>query len=467
MCGILGVISQETDVAEDLYLGLWSLLHRGQESSGMVTYDNNSYHHEKGMGTVEVVFGGDTLRRLKGRIGIGHVRYSTTGESSLQNAQPIEGSFKSAPFWIAHNGNLTNTEILRKECEGRGYFFKTSTDTEVIAALIYFSGAATFEDALKRALRKIEGTYSLTILSRDALYAVRDATSNRPLSMGQGRGCTVFSSESAVYDVLGIKYVRDIQAGEIVKISLENPLIPVEVPFQNKKNAIERPCIFEYVYFLRPDSMWYQRRAQLVRERMGRALWQERPTDADIVVPVPDSSNFAGAGLAKESGLPLEMALFRSHYVGRTFIEPIRKRRTGSMRIKFNGIPELVAGKRVIVVDDSIVRGTTTKRVIAILRDAGAREIHMRVSSPQYISPCYYGIDTYRVKNELIAKNHAGNTEEIKKEIGADSLYYLSLDGMRRAITDARDDEHRVLQFCDACFTGNYHIPIPQEIIKS
>lgn len=467
MCGILGIASQETDVAEDLYLSLWSLLHRGKESSGIVTYDGASYHPEKGMGTVEVVFGGDTLSRLKGRIGIGHVRYSTTGESSLKNAQPIEGSFKSTPFWIAHNGNLTNTETLRKECEERGYFFKTSTDTEVIAALIYFSGAPNFEDALKRALRKIEGTYALTILSKDTLYAVQDETGNRPLSMGQGRGLTVFASESAAFDVLGIKYVRDIKVGEIIAVSLESPLLPSEIPFRNRKDAPERPCIFEYVYFLRPDSKWYERRAQVVREHMGRILWKECPIEADVIVPVPDSSNFMGAGLSKESGIPLEMALFRSHYVGRTFIEPVQARRTKEMRIKLNIIPELVQGKKVVVGDDSIVRGTSIKRAISLVREGGAKEVHVRISSPQYISPCYYGIDTYRVKNELIAKNHAGNIEEIRKEIGADSLYYLSLEGMKRAVTDARDDEHRALQFCDACFTGNYHIPIPQEIITS
>ncbi|KKS38953.1 MAG: amidophosphoribosyltransferase [Candidatus Sungbacteria bacterium RIFCSPLOWO2_12_FULL_41_11] len=467
MCGILGIVSESGEVSQDIYAGLWSLQHRGKEGAGIATYDGNVYHEKRGMGTVEVVFGGEVLSGLLGKIGIGHVRYSTAGGSTLENVQPIQGLFKSVPFWIAHNGNLTNTKKLRQECVKQGYFFRTTTDTEIIASLIYFNESFGFEEALYRALSRVEGTYALVVLYKDVIYGMRDLTGNRPLVYGEGRGIKVLASESATCDVLGMKYLFDVRPGEII-VMKQGSLSGAygDQMFCSTAEAFQKQkfCVFEYVYFLRPDSIFDGRRAQRVREEMGRNLWRESAVDADIVVPVPDSGNFAACGLAKEAGLPIEMALFRSHYVGRTFIEPLQERREKGMRIKLNVIPELVEGKRVVVVDDSIVRSTVIKRVINMLREAGAREIHTRISSPPYKYPCYYGIDTYRVENELIAKRLNGDVEAIRKEIGADSLHYLSLEGLRRSVMEVPGNKLKANNFCDACFSGNYHIPLKDGI---
>ncbi len=453
MCGIIGAYSQD-EVSIELYIGLWALQHRGKESAGIATFLDDrggTCCLEKAMGTVETVFGDHTLSRLRGKSGIGHVRYSTTGKSLAENAQPIEASFRGKPFFIAHNGNLVRYAVLRNTLAEQGYVFRTASDTEVIAALISVSQAEHFEDALREALTRVEGTYSLVLMHEGKVFGVRDSSGNRPLVIGEGHGTILFASESAACDVLELMTIRDVAPGEIVVID------PVYQNWYSLKPGAGtgKPCIFEAVYFLRPDSLFRGERAQLLRERMGRLLWNEAPVDADAVVPVPDSGNFAAAGLSKASGIPFEMALFRSHYVGRTFIEPIVKERRRRNRIKLNIIPEIVERKRIILVDDSIVRATVMRRVIRQLREARANEIHVRISSPMYRYPCFYGIDTYRVEGELIARRHNGDCELIRREIGADSLHYLSLEHLREAATGRIPSD-----FCDACFTGAYHIPI-------
>ena len=339
----------------------------------------------------------------------------------------------------------------RETLERNGYPFTTTTDTEFIAALIHYSKKDTFEDALRDALGGVEGTYSIVALYRDKVFGVRDPSGNRPLVIGEGRGMIVLVSESAACDVLDIRVVRDVAAGEMIVVDPN-----VNGWYSHRQPATEKFCIFEFVYFLRPDSKFGGKRVILVREEMGRTLWQEHPVEADIVVPIPDSGSAAAAGLAEEARLPLkQLGLFRSHYVGRTFIEPI-KERVRALNIKLNPIREIVEGKRIVLVDDSIVRASVIKRVIRQLRGKGAAEIHVRISSPPYIAPCFYGIDTYRVDKELIAQRLGGDVEAIRREIGADTLGYLSIGGLKKAVSG--DAAHP--GFCDACFTGNYHIPI-------
>ncbi|MFA4873508.1 MAG: amidophosphoribosyltransferase [Patescibacteria group bacterium] len=458
MCGIVGIVSNDKEVARDLYIANWGQMTRGKESSRIVTFDGQ-YHVIGGMGTPDIVFRGEgILKTLKGKSGIGHDRYSTTGGSNAHNIQPIEGMFNGTPFWLAHNGNLVSYQQIKEKCERKGYLFKTSTDTEVLAALIYFSGKKSFREALKKALQQIQGTYSLVTLYKNQVMGVCDPSGNRPLIYGSGAGINLLASESAICDVLGIKYIRDIPPGELVAFHDGNKenieLISLFAPKE------EHPCIFEFLYFLRPDSKWHNRRCQIVRESMGAILWSEQSVVADMVIPVPDSGNAAAVGYAHAAQLPLVFALFRYHGVGRTFIEPLQGMRDESLRIKLNVIPELVRGKSVVVVDDSEVRGTVIKRVIKLLIDAGAKEVHVRIASPPYMHPCYYGIDTYRVKDELIAMRHDGNVEMIRQEIGASSLGYLSLAGLKRAIIEGGSDDLSETSFCDACFTGKYHIPI-------
>lgn len=459
MCGIVGIVSGKEDVAEYVRIGLWSLQHRGQESAGVVSYDGRNYLEERGMGMVDFVFRHAPLQ-LPGKSAIGHVRYSTTGASNTENIQPVRSEFNGVTFWLGHNGNLINTEELRRDCQERGYNFHTSTDTEVIAALIHFSHAPTFLEALQEALIRVVGTYSLVLLYKNEVYGVRDPTGNLPFMVGGGRDLLVLASESVTCDVLGVKFLREILPGEVVvlrnnPLALETLTIPQKIHMQNR-----RPCLFEFVYFLRPDGKWEDRRIQLVRELMGEKLWQECPVAADVVIPVPDSGNAAAKGLARAAGLPFEKeALFRSHYVGRTFIEPRDEDRERHLNVKLNPIPELIQNKRLIVVDDSVVRSRVIKRVIKMLRGAGAQEVHIRVSSPPYLWPCFYGKDTYHYhkQGELIAHRHNGDVEAIRKEIGADSLGYLSLGKVKEAVIESGTGL-KENNFCDACFTGEYHI---------
>jgi amidophosphoribosyltransferase len=455
MCGIVGVVSlRDEEIALDLFMGAWSLQHRGQESFGIVTQRGGAHAIVREMGAVATL----TLDRakfgaLRGASGISHVRYATAGGSTIKNAQPVSGVFRGKPFWLAHNGNLVGYEPIREELSARGYQFETDTDTEVIAALVAFSDKDAFESALSDALRKVRGTYALLALHEGNIFGVRDPSGNRPLVIGKNHRAFFLASESAAGDALGFQVLRDVGPGEMVVLDRgRQSWYRVEV-----RPGKRRECIFEYVYFLRPDSICEGRRVQLVREAMGEILARESPVSADIVLPVPDSGTAAATGFARASRIELCLGgLFRYHYAGRTFIEPTSEERKRGLRIKLNPIPELIAGKRVVVVDDSIVRANVMPRVVGILRECKAREVHVRISSPPYRYPCHYGIDTYRVENELAAVRCSGDVEAIRREIGADSLAYLSLPGLRQATTG----DPEAAGFCDACFTGDYYIPI-------
>lgn len=458
MCGVFGVISEDFDIAEDDRIGLWSLQHRGHDSAGIVIYqENNSYWQRRKLGMVDFVFY-DAPLRVKGKSGIGHVRYSTTGENTLQNVQPVRGLFSGSFFWLAHNGNLVRTEKLREELLQRGYVFEGSTDTELIAALIFFSHKEKFEDALAEALARVEGTYALVTLYKNMVIGVRDRTGNRSLVYGEGRGLRLFASESAACDVLNVRCIREVYPGEMIILQSGAADITSHVITDSLENNLkfQKPCLFEYIYLSRPDSVLTGRRMRITRKLMGKYLWKEAPVEADIVVPIPDSGNDVGRGMAEESGLPIEEAFFRFHYVGRSFIQSTPELRNKTLRIKLNVIPDLVAGKRVVTADDSRVRGTVSKRTTRMLFEAGAREVHERFGSPMLLHKCCYGV----VMDDLIAQRHKGDIEKIRKEIGATSSYHLSIENVKRAIIESGVGELREDNFCDACFSGNYHIPI-------
>lgn len=477
MCGIVGVASPTHEVADDIYVACWALQHRGQVSAGMVTiYSQHGEGYERmGEGTVDVALGRQPLSLLRGTVGIGHVRYSTAGGSTLRDCQPVSGYFRGKKFWVAHNGNLVNARGLRDTCIRENYNFVTSTDTEVIVALISLSSKTDFDGALLEALRLVQGTFALVILYDGLIYGVRDRSGKWRLMAGSGRGIYVLASETAVFDHLQIRFSREIMPGEIFKVCVYSSA-RTDDGFSVESSEIEngrtgginsreqRPCVFEHVYFQRPDSVISGRRVDAVRRKMGRRLAREAPVSADIVVPVPDSGISAAIGFSQESGIPFEPhGLFRFHYVGRTFIEPIPGRREKGVRIKFNPIPENVRGRRVVVVDDSIVRATVIKQVVKYLREAGAAEVHVRISSPVYRYRCYYGIDTYRIEGELVGERLGGDIEAIQQEIGADSLHYLSVDGMKEAIFEVPGDPDTERDYCVACFTGEYDIPVPEE----
>jgi len=460
MCGIVGMFdgSKSKDrVAAELYMALCLLQHRGKEGAGIAVSDGQTPRCIKDVGTVPHVFGDDLFTKWDGESGIGHVRYSTSGAGGPDNVQPIPGLFREKPFFLAHNGNLVRHRELRESLKTRGYDFKTTTDTEIVAALIHYSAQETFEEAFIDALLQIEGAYAFVALYEGRVLGVRDPFGNRTLVIGEGREMIMLASESAIMDVLHVKPLRDVQPGEMIVID----------PAKNKWYSIYRLpkrerklCVFEAVYFHRPDSMFDGQRVQSSREAMGHYLWQEHPVAADIVVPIPNSGRFAAVGVARESRLPLEEAFCRSDNLGRTFIEPVGRARARSLSLKLNIIPELVVGKRVVVVDDSIVRANVMKGVVQHLRRAGAREIHLRISSPMYTFPCFYGIDTYRVKDELVAARAQGDVEYIRREIGADSLAYLSLEKLLAAAGGNGGSG-----FCHACFSGEYHIPIEKQLV--
>ncbi len=458
MCGVFGIVSDE-DVIEHVRIGLWAQQHRGQESTGAVVYQGEEkYAERRKMGMVDFVFY-DAPVHMQGKSGIGHVRYSTIGSSTPDNIQPIKGTFRGSEFCLAHNGNLVGFESLRRGFSVWGYQFSTTTDTEVIAATIHFSSQETFEGALREALRQAIGTYALVALYKDMVIGGRDGSGNRPLAIGQRGTTRFFASESAVCTVLGGTFLREVMPGEMVILRPHEKIVSQKIGSDSPDECakFQKPCLFEFVYFSRPDSLLNGGRIQSIRERMGRNLWREAPVDADIIVPVPDSGTAAAVGSSRESGIPLEMALFRYHYVGRTFIEKTDARRDELMNIKFNVIPEAVIGKRVMLVDDSIVRARTARKTIKMLKDAGAREVHMRVSSPCIPYPCHYGINTNEIPHELAGRRHGGDLERIREEIGADSLAYLSLDGLKQAVIEGTQGLG-MDNFCDACFSGNYHI---------
>jgi amidophosphoribosyltransferase len=447
-CGLFGIWNHP-EAANVTYLGLYALQHRGQESAGISATDGHNFHTEKAMGWVADVFHPERLRRLPGQRAIGHVRYSTAGSSNLRNAQPITATTARGPIAIAHNGNLTNAEALRKEMERDGAIFQSSSDTEVILHLLARAPAGPLEEQIAHALSQVKGAYALLILTPDALYAIRDPYGFRPLTLGRLADAWVIASETCALDLMEAKPERDVEPGEIVMIS-EAGLRSIHAFPPGERLQ----CVFEYVYFARPDSVLWGRNVHTVRKALGRQLAREYPVAADIVIPVPDSGTSAALGYSEESATPYEMGLIRNHYVGRTFIEPKQGIRHFGVKVKLNPMREMLEGKRVVVVDDSIVRGTTSRKIVKMIRGAGAREVHVRISSPPIQWPCYYGIDT-PTRKELIGASH--QVEEIARYLGANSLGYLSLDGMLKAT--GNDPAH----FCHACFTGNYRVGIEPE----
>ena len=453
MCGIIGV-SGVPDASRVAYLGLYSLQHRGQESAGIVAVDGAGIARtHRGMGLVSDLFGEPVLAGLGGDVAIGHTRYSTAGSSVLANAQPILAGYHEGPLALAHNGNLTNAEALRADLVAKGSIFQTSSDSEVLIHLIARSEAREPEDQLLDALERVEGAYSLVVTIGRTLYAIVDARGFRPLWLGRlGQGYVV-ASETCALDLIGATPVREIQPGEFLRIQGTPPEVDRLPSLPAKPH---RRCVFELVYFSRPDSTIFGRSVDRVRRALGRELAHEHPAPGtDCVFSVPDSSNAMALGFAEEAGLKLEHALIRNHYVGRTFINPTQAARNAKVKIKFNPVREVLAGKKVVVVDDSLVRGTTSRELVQMIRQAGAAEVHFRVASAPITGPCYYGIDT-PTKGELIASTHS--LEEIRRHLGVETLGYLSLDGMLRA---AGGDP---AEFCHACFSGDYPTPIPDEV---
>jgi amidophosphoribosyltransferase len=447
-CGVFGIWNHP-EAANLTYLGLYALQHRGQESAGIAATDGHAFHVEKAMGWVADVFHRERLRRLPGTAAIGHVRYSTAGTSTLKNAQPISASLAGGPVAIAHNGNLVNAEALKAELERGGAVFQSNSDTEVILHLLARAPGGTLPEQLPQALARVTGAYSLLLLTPRAVIAVRDPSGFRPLSLGRLGEAWVVASETCALDLLEAAFVRDVEPGEIVVIGAEG--VRAFKPFPPREHL---RCVFEYVYFARPDSLLWGRNVHGVRLAMGRQLAREHPAQADVVIPVPDSGVPAALGFSEESGIPYQVGLIRNHYVGRTFIEPAQGIRHFGVKVKLNPMRETLGGRRVVVVDDSIVRGTTSRKIVRMIRSAGAREVHVRVSSPPIHWPCYYGIDT-PTRRELIASSHG--VEEIRRYLGADSLGYLSLEGMLKST--GGEPGH----FCHACFTGDYRVGLAPE----
>ncbi len=453
-CGVFG-IHGHPEAARISYLGLYALQHRGQESCGIVSSTGREHFVHRSMGMVADTFGEKTLNRLEGRHAIGHVRYSTSGGSLARNAQPICATTDAGPVAIAHNGNLVNAPAIRRELEGRGAIFSSSSDSEVILHLLARSREGTLEDRLIDALSRVKGAFSLCMLTRDSLVVARDPNGFRPLSLGRLDGGWIVASETCALDLIGARFERDFEPGEVAVI--RRGRIRSLRPFTGASR--ETFCVFEYIYFARPDSNLMRHNVYAFRKELGRVLARENPVGADMVVPVLDSGTAAALGYAEESGIPYEQTLIRNHYVRRTFIEPTQSIRHFGVKVKHNAITGFVTGKRVLLVDDSIVRGTTLTKIVAMFRNAGAREVHVRVSSPPIIGPCHYGIDT-PTREELIAHQHT--PEQIRELMGADSLAYLSLEGLRRSAAQLK---HGV---CDACFSDEYpvspdaHEAVPQ-----
>jgi amidophosphoribosyltransferase len=446
-CGVFGIFGHP-DAANLTYLGLYALQHRGQESAGIVSSDGKQLHSVKSMGLVADIFDEEQIKKLPGHMAIGHNRYSTTGDSVAVNIQPILVNFALGGLAVAHNGNLVNAGILKDELEAYGSIFQSTMDSEVIVHLIAQSRLATLHERIVDALGHIQGSYSLLLITEGELIAVRDPNGFRPLSLAELDGAYVAASETCAFDLIEATYIRDVAPGEMVVIN--NKGIHSSFPF---KHAEPSHCIFEFIYFARPDSMVFGQNVYTIRKNFGRQLARETNVPADVVVPVPDSGVPAALGYAEETGIPFDTGLIRNHYVGRTFIEPRQSIRHFGVKIKLNPVKDALKGKRVVVVDDSIVRGTTSKKIIKMIRNAGASEIHMRISSPPTTHPCFYGIDT-PTRQELIASTHS--VEEIRKYITADTIGYISMDGIQKIVP------HR-MNYCSACFDGEYPVPFPGE----
>jgi amidophosphoribosyltransferase len=447
-CGVFGIFGHP-EAANLTYLGLYALQHRGQESSGIAVSDGTVVRLSRAMGYVADAFDTETLTSLPGTRAIGHVRYSTTGSSQLSNAQPFLIDCAHGQIAIGHNGNLINAQELRDELVRQGSIFQSTSDTEVVLHLYARSRARTIEEAVVEAVTQGRGAFSFVLLTKDRLIAVRDPHGFRPLALGRLGDALVVCSETCAMDLIGATYVRDIEPGEVLVISAEG--MKSLKPFAPAKLA---HCVFEHVYFARPDSYVFGTSVNEVRTNLGRNLAREQLVDADVVVPVPDSGVCAAMGFAEESGIPLRMGLIRNHYVGRTFIEPQSAIRHFGVRVKLNPVRSILNGRRVILIDDSIVRGTTSRKIVKMVRAAGAKEVHVRISCPPTISPCFYGIDTPR-RSELIAATHT--LDEITKYLDADSVAYLSLDGLLNAVGSASDS------YCSSCYTGRYPVEFPRD----
>ena len=447
-CGVFGVHGHP-EAANISYLGLYALQHRGQESAGIVSTDGRSHFAHRGMGLVADVFNERTLHRLPGRHAIGHVRYSTSGESQIRNAQPFYATTDGGAVAIAHNGNLVNAMAIRRELEGRGSIFSTSADSEVIVQLLARSREKSLAERLIDALSRVKGAFSLVMLTSDTLIAARDPNGFRPLSLGRLDGAWVAASETCALDLIGATFERDLEPGEVVVI--RRGRVRSLRPFKQPRR--ETFCVFEYIYFARPDSNLNRSNVYRFRKELGRLLAREYPVNADFVVPVLASGDPAALGYAEESGIPYEQAIIRNHFVRRTFIEPAQAIRHFGVKVKHNAVQGLLQGKRVVLVDDSIVRGTTLIKIVAMLRNAGAREVHLRISAPPTTGPCHYGIDT-PTREELIAHEHT--LDEIRDLMGGDSLGYLSLEGLRHATAPIKRG------FCDACFSGEYPVAVDE-----
>lgn len=440
-CGVVGIYGHK-NASQLTYLALYALQHRGEESAGIVSYDGRKVYQHKGMGLVGDIFTESALKKLKGRLAIGHVRYSTTGSSTVKNVQPLLINHKKGFIAVAHNGNLTNSVALRNELEDAGSILQTTMDSELIIHYLVRDHQNNYTQKIMPIVSRLEGSYSFVLMVNEKIYAMRDPHGFRPLCIGKlGEGYIV-ASETCALDMVQAEYIRDVEPGEVVIID-KGGVTSLKQP-EKKRHAF---CIFEYIYFSRPDSNIFTKSVYLARKSLGRALAREHPVDADIVMPIPDSGTYAALGYAEESKIPLEMAYVRNHYIGRTFIQPSQLIRDFKVKVKLNPIRDLLKGKRIIIVEDSIVRGTTSKSRVKALREAGAKEIHMRVSCPPLVSPCFYGID-FPTKKELIASDHS--IEEVRQFVGVDSLKYLSLEGMLGAMPLPKEE------FCTACFTGDY-----------
>jgi amidophosphoribosyltransferase len=451
-CGVFGIFGHP-EAANLTYLGLYALQHRGQEGCGIVASDGLHLKAHLGMGLVADVFRRDDIfERLPGRSAIGHVRYSTAGGNDIKNVQPIMVDYSRGSIAVAHNGNLVNAQEVRNTLEKSGSIFSTTSDTETIIHLLARSQSDSLVERLCEALMQVKGAYSLTILTETRMIAVRDPHGFRPLSLGKLDGAYVVSSESCAFDLIEAEYIREVEPGEVIVVDKNG----MQSYFPFPKETRITPCIFEYIYFSRPDSRIFNRMVYPVRKEFGRQLARQYPVDADLVMAVPDSGMPAAMGYAEEAGLPFELGLIRNHYVGRTFIEPQQSIRHFGVKLKLNPVRDVIEGKRVVVVDDSIVRGTTSRKIVKMIRNAGAREVHVRISSPPTSYPCFYGIDTPSRK-ELISASHT--IDEIARYITADSLCYLSLEGLHATL--AQFGDHKI-DFCEACFSGNYPVKFPR-----
>jgi len=452
-CGIFGIFNHP-NAAEMIYLGLYALQHRGQESAGIVTSDGQDVYFHRGMGLVSDVFGDQAIfKHLRGRNAIGHNRYSTTGSNRIMNVQPILAADREGPVAVGHNGNFTNTRALHEMLIQKGAIFQTTVDSELVIHLLATSQKPTFEERLSEALTQIEGAYCLVMLTKDSIIGARDPYGFRPLCLGKTETGWVIASETCALDIIGAEYVREVEPGEIVIIDKNGPR-------SIKPHPAQEPhfCIFEYIYFSRPDSFIFGECVDTIRRSIGRQLAVEHPVKADIVISVPDSSNSAALGYSAVSGFPFEIGLIRNHYIGRTFIHPSQVTRDAKVRIKFNPVRGVLEGKRVVVVEDSIVRGTTFKKITQLLRSAGAREIHLRVSSPPIMYPCFYGM-AFPTHEELLASKWS--VDEIQRFMGVDTLGYLSLEGLLKSVPNGEK------RYCTACFSGEYPTCIPLDLKKS